>query len=201
MLREESGAEFHAGDTALIPSSGNRSMQAAYQKLAGLAATDLPVWITGERGTELEWLARLIHKLRGLPDHTFHVWDYGRSWSMALGELHQELGSDATIFVSGIEDSPGSFQKMLYQQLMAELSSEASFRIIVSSVPPDPSGIEVAGMIPELLSFLNPMRVEIPPLRNRTDDIPALIRFFTVSRGESDPLSRFDPQALDVLRE
>ncbi len=190
-----------AGDPALIPHSDNRWMQSAYQKLAGLAATDLPVWMTGEKGTELERLARLVHKMRRLPDNAFHVWDYGKSWSMGLGELRNELGPDATIFVRGLEESPESFQKMLYQHLMEELSSAASFRITVSSVPPDPSGIEVAGMIPELLAFLNPMRVEIPPLRNRTYDIPALIRFLTVSRGQADPLVRFDPQALDVLRE
>ena len=65
----------YTGDPALIPHSGNRSMQAAYQKLAGFAATDLPVWMTGERGTELEWLARLVHKLRRAPDNAFHAWD------------------------------------------------------------------------------------------------------------------------------
>jgi transcriptional regulator with AAA-type ATPase domain len=187
------------GDLALIPHTGNHSMQAAYQKLAGLAATDLPVWIAGEAGTELESFARLVHTLRGLPPNAFHVWDSGRSWSAALSELRDELGPDATIFVHGISSFSETFQKMLYQHLMAELSSAAGFRIVVSSAPLEPSNLAVPGMIPELFAFLNPMRLEIPPLRNRTGDIPALIRFFCVSRGEEDPIDRFDRQALHAL--
>jgi DNA-binding NtrC family response regulator len=189
------------GDLALIPHTGNYAMQAAYQKLAGLAATDLPIWIAGETGTELEGLARLIHQLRSLPPNAFHVWNAGESWSSTLGELRDELGPDATIFVHGISQFPESFQKMLYQHLMAELSSSASFRMVVSSAPPEPANLAVPGMIPELFAFLNPMRVEIPPLRYRTDDIPELISFFCVSRGEEDPKSRFDRQVLHALAE
>jgi transcriptional regulator of acetoin/glycerol metabolism len=187
------------GDLALIPHTGNHSMQAAYQKLAGLAATDLPVWLSGETGTELERLARLVHQLRGLPRNAFHMWDAGRSWSPVLGELRDELGPDATIFVHGVSEFPETFQRMLYQHLMSELSSPASFRIVVSSAAPQPSNLEVAGMIPELFAFLNPMRVDILPLRKRTDDIPALIRFYSMARGDEDPLDRFEGQALHAL--
>ena len=188
-----------AGDLARIPRTGNSLMQAAYQSLGGLAATDLPVWIAGESGTELERLARLVHQLRGLPDSAFHLWDSGRPWSTALREPVSEPGPDATIFVHRVHEFPESFQKALYRHLMEELSCAPSFRVVVSSEPPEPSIAQVSGIIPELFAFLTPMRVDIPPLRNRTEDIPELMRFLAASSTEDDPVARFNPQALEAL--
>jgi DNA-binding NtrC family response regulator len=55
-------------------------------------------------------------------------------------------------------------------------------------------------MIPDLIAFLSPTRIAVPPLRERVEDIEGLIHFFSMSRGVQDPVERLAPEALESLR-
>ena|GEM_PF-1025980 len=190
-----------------VPSSKSIPMQAVYLKLAGLAATDLPVWLVGEKGTELEWAAGLIHRLRGLPEDTFVVWgseqalsaEKIKSWNGA--ETDGAAGQETTVFITDLDRTSESFQRSLYGLLAGQLGHTPAFRLIVTSQPLNPLTDPQPGYLVDLFAFLAPTRVEIPPLRDRMEDLPALMAFLAGSQGRGDPTGRVTSDAMDLLHE
>jgi DNA-binding NtrC family response regulator len=182
-------------------------MQAAYRRLAGLAATDLPVWLIGERGTELEELARLVHQLRGLPEGSFHVWDHAdgervRIVRRASKRKHERSDfAEGTVFAPFADAAPPGFQSLLYDHLLKDLYGSGSCRIVVSSGPVDLVTDNLSDISTELFAFLAPTSVRIVPLRNRIEDIPGLVSFAARHLGFHDPAPRITPEALDLLRQ
>lgn len=192
--------------TVEIPNVRSHAMQAAYRSLVKLAATDLPVWLSGEHGVGLEGIARLVHRLRGLTEETFHILDadaveYNETlipWN-DLGRRAQG-GSEITVFVRDVDQASKRFQRMLYRYLVEDLGSKGTVRIVATTGPLDLDAV-IAGEAPaDLFVFLNPMRIEIPPLRSRTRDLEGLMAFHARSRGLKDPVGRFSPEALEALR-
>ncbi len=189
-----------------IPNIRSHAMQAAYRSLAKLAASDLPIWLSGEKGVELEGMALLIHRLRGLSEATFHILDADAveySDTMApwndLGE-RAPIGSEVTLLLRDVDEAPRRFQRMLYRHLLGDLGHKGTVRIVVTTGPLDLDAVIAGGAPADLFAFLNPMRVEIPPLRSRTRDLEGLISFHARSRGLKDPVGRFTPEALEALR-
>jgi hypothetical protein len=193
------------GLPALIPRTKNQPMQAAYRKLAGLAATDLPIWLAGERGTELEWAGRLVHRLRGGEDKDFNVLDVGGASYEGLRDRWADLALIGrptgleTILVKRVDEAPERFRRDLHELLMADLRGGPSLKIMVASGPINLAHEIPRGVFPDLFALLSPTRVEIPPLRRRLDDLAGLISFFAVSGGREDPTARFSPEATEAL--
>ncbi len=189
-----------------IPPARSPVMQATYRRIAALAATDLPIWLVGEKGTELEWVARMIHRLRGLSESGFLVWNYrglesgsrGAPWSYL--KEHGPEGADLTVVAGGMDQVPGSIQGSLLRYLVEELGRPSMFRIIVTSGPLDLRDAVPDHILPDLFAFLNPTRVEIPTLRSRTEDLEGLMGFWARSRSLPDPTSRLVPESLAILR-
>lgn len=188
-----------------IRSTGNPRMQAAYRKLISLAATDLPIWLVGEKGTELESLARLVHRLRGLPEGTFRVWEHSVSrrpddsgaWRDFDDLIHDRY--ESTVFALAMDEASEATQRSLYRHLINDLGGSLACRTIVASMPVEYDDSDNS-TLEELSAFLGPSRVDIPPLRSRIEDLPALIRFFASSRGLKDPTGRLQREAVEELR-
>jgi len=200
-------AERETGNLRVrLAATRHNDVQVAYRKLARLAATDLPVWLTGERGPGLDELARVVHKLRGLPDDSFQLWDHRehkspaarRSWSRFL--LERSRGGETTLYAPSIDTAPPDFQQQLYDLLVMDLAAASPFRTVVSSGPVDLTEDNQSNLTVELFAFLAPSRVRIVPLRNRMEDLSELIRFQAALLGFRDPLPRISPEAMGLLR-
>jgi hypothetical protein len=182
-----------------MPATFSPGMQETYLRLAELAATDLPVWLTGEAGTGLELMARLVHRMRGRPEHAFRLWDDAGT-SGAEPDIH-ELSPDTTLFFPRIDDAPESFQKWLREQLLAQMRETTPGGMVLSSIPVDPYDKRTRGVAAELFAFLGPFRVHIPPLRSRIEDLDVLVGSWATSRRlEKNLVERFTSEALDILR-
>jgi transcriptional regulator of acetoin/glycerol metabolism len=189
-----------------IPPTRSPLMQAACRKLAGLAATDLPIWLSGEKGTELDWAAAIVLRLRGIEDDAVRVWETVNGSSAHIRESWEDLTStvraagDVTVLARHADEAPEEVQRVLHDRLVKELSGKPSFGIVVTSGPVDLAQGHSSHADLELFAFLSPMRLEIPPLRRRMEDLESLISFFARSRGLPDPTDRFSPEAMEALR-
>lgn len=181
-------------------------MQAAYRKLAGLAATDLPIWLSGEKGTELDWAATMVLRLRGIADEALRVWETVNGSGAHIMESWEDLTStvrstgDATVLARRADEAPKAVQRLLHDRLVQALSGKPSFGIVVTSGPVDLEEGQSSHADLELFAFLTPMHVEIPPLRRRIEDLESLISFLAKSRGLPDPITRFSPEAMEALQ-
>lgn len=196
-----------ATSSPTIPSIRSHAMQAVYRRLVKLAATDLPIWLSGETGVELEEIARLIHRLRDLQENCFHLLESdGTDWSEIMIQWSRfmdgmGIGSEITVVVRDLERAPKRFQRGLYDYLVKDLRRNGTIRLVLITGPLDLTADIHSEVVAELFAFLHPMKVEIPPLRARTDDLECLIAFHVQSRAMmKDPVDRFTPEALEALR-
>lgn len=193
------------GAPSTAPSSLCQAMQVAYLKLAGLAAADLPIWLAGEKGCEFEVLARLAHSLRGLPETAFFVEHFdGDTETTPLGKAMERLfigDSECTVFVGDVDEAPVEMQKTLHKKLVGDVVKVSSLRVVVGTGSWNLASSAPKDIFHELFAFLSPFRIDIPPLRMRTADIPEFIRFLSVSLWGDDFVERFTPEAMQILRE
>ncbi|MBM4327986.1 MAG: hypothetical protein FJ118_12580 [Deltaproteobacteria bacterium] len=188
-----------------MPFTRNEVVQKAYRKIARLAAADLPVWLSGERGAELDWMARLVHEMRGLPREAFHLLDYSMGLMQSRAVDRQELmhfadeKEDATLCVKGVERAPMETQRLLHEILARGLVSRSYPLIIALSEPFSLFDADRTGIYPDLFAFLTPMRIDVPPLRNRLEDLEGLIGHIARSNGFGDPQGRLTQDAITLL--
>ncbi|MFC1833330.1 hypothetical protein ACFL2Q_01180 [Thermodesulfobacteriota bacterium] len=189
-----------------IPATGNLVMQKAYRKLAAFSATDLPIWISGEKGTEVEWMARLIHRIRTQKDLSFQVVRFTEADSGEENKNSERLADfldadqESTLLAKDMDLAPPNACSALYDHLVSQLGRPQCPRIIVTSTPFYLLKNSYGGTASDLFAFLTPTRIELPPLRARLTDLEALIGLFAKSRGGDDPVKRFTKEAMEVLR-
>ena len=201
---------------------GNSAVMQLLRTRAEQAATqDLPVLITGERGSGREALARFIHH-RSRRQGDFVVLDplqletdecmaylLGQeSDNNSPGALEQAAGG--TLFIPELEDLPAAAQKVLNRVLDAGQFSRGGgmdkimldVRLIASG---DQRLLQLAAedeMLQQLYYRLNVLPLSIPPLRERADDIPELVRFYAewFPNREEMPYRPFSVAAQNRLR-
>lgn len=168
------------------------------------AKTELPVLIEGETGTGKELLARAIHynsnrmnspmhvqNCGGMPDETLHSELFGHTRGAFTGAVAKRLGlfraaDGGTVFLDEISDVSPSFQVSLLRFLQegevkplgSDKIEHADVRIIAASNNPLRDLVERGEFRRDLYYRLRGFELAIPPLRERTDDIPALAQFF-----------------------
>ena len=178
--------------------------------LGRVSATDASVLITGESGTGKELVAEAIHRnskrragpfvkvnLGGISSTLFESEMFGHVKG-AFTDAHQnrkgriEMADGGTILLDEIGDLPLSSQvKMLrvlqdrtYEILGSSVTRTADLRV-VSATNRDLADMVSKGEFREdLLYRLNLISVNLPPLRERTGDIPLLARHFLTNLGK-----------------
>ena len=169
-----------------------------------VASTDTNVLITGENGTGKELVARMVHRLSGRSQELMVSVDMGAlSETLFESELFGhvkgaftdarenrtgkfELAGKGTLFLDEIANLPLSLQPKLLAALQnREITPVGSNRTIpvdirlICATNRDPAQMVERGLFREdLLYRINTIRIEIPPLRSRTDDIPVLASHF-----------------------
>ena len=175
------------------------------------AATELPILIQGETGTGKELLARAIHynSLRrgspllvqncgGMPDELLQSELFGHRRGAFTGAISDRLGlfraaDGGTVFLDEISDVSPSFQVSLLRFLqegeVKPLGSDkvvhCNVRIIAASNKPLKDLVGRKEFRQDLYFRLKGFEFEVPPLRERPDDVAPLSEFFAAKHADA----------------
>src|SRR5215813_7574483 len=202
------------------------AMQDIYRVLARLMQTDLTVMITGESGTGKELVARALHdygkrrngpfvaiNMAAIPRELIESELFGHEKGAFTGALARGVGrfeqaSAGTLFLDEIGDMPPEAQTRLlrvlqegeYTSVGGRTPMRANVRI-VAATHRDLRQLIRRGLFREDLFYrLNVVPIRLPPLRERAQDIPDLVRHFLDSaRAEGLGTKHLDRGAIERL--
>ena len=205
----------------------SQAMQEIYRVLARLMGTDLTVMITGESGTGKELVARALHdygrrrngafvpvNMAAIPRELIESELFGHEKGAFTGAVSRSQGrfeqaQGGTLFLDEIGDMPLEAQTRLlrvlqegeYTSVGGRTSIRANVRI-VAATHRDLRHLVRQGLFREDLFYrLNVVPVRLPPLRERPEDIPALVRHFLAQVVQAGaPHKSMTTGALDRLR-
>ncbi len=215
-------------DFESIPLVGRSpAMQEIYRVLARLMQTDLTVMISGESGTGKELVARALHdygkrrtgpfvaiNMAAIPRDLIESELFGHEKGAFTGANTRSSGrfeqaEGGTLFLDEIGDMPMEAQTRLlrvlqqgeYTTVGGRTPIKADVRIIAATNK-DLRQLIQQGLFREDLFFrLNVVPLRLPPLRERTEDIPDLIRhFFAMVEREGLPPKQIDQAAVERLK-
>ncbi|NQY41404.1 MAG: sigma 54-interacting transcriptional regulator [Henriciella sp.] len=177
-----------------LPLVGRSSvMQDVYRIISRVMNTDLTVLIEGESGTGKELAARAIHDLGQTRNGAFHSLDLAtrpaHEVSVELFGAENQGGiafdSEATIYL----DEVGDLSQEAQTQLVKLMREDGGARIIASTRQPLSALVEAGEFREDLYYRMNVVRIEMPPLRRRKEDIPELVKAFLI-RAEARGLAQ-----------
>jgi len=220
---EESEAE-----TEKLPLIGrSAAMQDIYRTVARLTTTDLTVMITGESGTGKELVARALHdygrrrtgpfvaiNMAAIPRELIEAELFGHERGAFTGALARGIGrfeqaAGGTLFLDEIGDMPAEAQTRLLRVLQeGEFTTvggrtpiKANVRIVAATHRDLRASIRAGLFREDLFYRLNVVPIRLPPLRERTEDIPLLARHFLErARASGLPAKQLDQGAMERLR-
>jgi DNA-binding NtrC family response regulator len=197
-------------------------------RIAAVAATGSTVLVTGESGTGKELVARAIHGAGPRRERPFVTVDcaalpgalleselFGHARGSFTGAHREragyfEVASDGTVFL----DEIGELELPLQKKLLRVLEGRAFVRLgesqprptearVVAATNRDLDAEVAAGRFREDLYYrLRVIELRVPPLRERTEDLPLLIAHHLerLNRRLNRRVERFSPRALELLR-
>jgi two-component system, NtrC family, nitrogen regulation response regulator GlnG len=215
-------------DLGNIPLVGRSpAMQEIYRFVARLMQTDLTVMITGESGTGKELVARALHdygkrragpfvaiNMAAIPRDLVESELFGHEKGAFTGANTRSSGrfeqaEGGTLFLDEIGDMPMEAQTRLLRVLQQGEYTTVGGRTpiksdvrIVAATNKDLRILIQQGLFREDLFFrLNVVPLRLPPLRERAEDVPDLMRhFFALAEREGLPPKQIDQAALERLK-
>lgn len=212
---------------ANLPMIGrSAAMQDVYRMVARLLRNDLSVLISGESGTGKELVAEAIHNMghrktgpfvavnmAAIPSELIEAELFGHEKGAFTGAVGQSIGrfeqaQGGTLFLDEIGDMPKHAQTRLLRALqsgvISRIGGKASIRLDVRILAATNQRLEeliAQGKFREDLFYrLNVVPINMPPLRDRTDDIGLLAQhFLTLAANEGLPSRKIDDGAIDLL--
>jgi two-component system response regulator AtoC len=180
--------------------------------IAELAKTDISVLLVGESGTGKEVYARLIHRLSGLGEAPLKkvscaALDAGRLLAEVREEFHSGSGSGGaaptTVFLDDVHELDAACQRALLSLLPdgepKDCTGKMVSRFISSTSHNLEKEIEAGRFRRELYFRINGVILRLPPLRERREDIPALLEYFFLKH--SNELKKNTPELSSDARE
>jgi two-component system, NtrC family, nitrogen regulation response regulator GlnG len=226
--KERPRAPPKSEDFESIPLVGRSpAMQEIYRMLARLMQTDLTVMIVGESGTGKELVARALHEygkrrsgpfvainMAAIPRDLIESELFGHEKGAFTGANARNPGrfeqaEGGTLFLDEIGDMPMEAQTRLLRVLQQGEYTTVGGRTpiktdvrIIAATNKDLRVLIQQGLFREDLFFrLNVVPLRLPPLRERVEDIPDLIRhFLSQAEREGLPPKQLDQAALDRMR-
>ena len=203
-------AEIKAGDIEgrLVGQSARITRLVA--QVRKLASTRTPVLLIGEQGTGKSDVAELLHGATGAPEAAFVRIDCAQSSedrfrTGLLGEngaggawVKQARGG--TLFLQHLELLSEAMQKELVGVLR---NNSQTFRLVCSTTVDLEKLVDEGKFHDELFYRVASLPVELPPLRDRVEDIPLLVRHYAAqvtNPGFDAKQLEFSPDALAVLK-
>jgi DNA-binding NtrC family response regulator len=211
--------------TGLIgQSEGIREVLVKVEQIAPVSST---VLVEGESGTGKELVARAIHRLSprrnkpfiavnvgALPETLLESELFGHEKGAFTGAAERrigrfELADTGTLFLDEIGDVPLATQvkllRVLEEREITRVGGTQSIpvdvRVVAATNKPLRDGVEEGRFRSDLYYRLNVLSVYLPPLRERREDIPILVRQFIteLSRQHDRPFKGISPEALEML--
>ena len=214
--------------TQALPLVGrSQSMQAVYRMITRVLRNDLTVLILGESGTGKELVAEAIHQLghrqtgpfiavntAAIPADLIESDLFGHEQGAFTGAVARHIGkfeqaAGGTLFLDEIGDMPMQAQTRLLRALQSGLIRRVGGRDevridarIIAATNRDLAPMIAAGQFREDLYYrINVVPINLPPLRERADDIEALAKHFLVlAAAEGLPRRVLSSEAVEVLK-
>src|SRR5689334_1604504 len=202
-------------------------MQNVFKLIGQLAASDATALITGESGTGKELVARAIyhHSKRSqrqflaincaaIPENLLEAELFGHEKGAFTGATAQRIGkfeqcNHGTIFLDEIGDmSPPTQTKILrvlqdgsFERVGGNQPIQVDVRVIAATNKPLEQAVAARQFREDLFYRLNVVRIHIPPLRERREDIRLLVNYFLkkLSKDQSVPPRSIAAAALKAL--
>jgi two-component system nitrogen regulation response regulator GlnG len=219
------GLESEPEDIPLVGRSP--AMQEIYRALARLMPTDLTVMISGESGTGKELVARALHdygkrrkgpfvpvNMAAIPRDLIESELFGHEKGAFTGALTRSAGrfeqaEGGTLFLDEIGDMPMEAQTRLlrvlqqgeYTTVGGRVPIKTNVRIIAATNKDLRSSIQTGLFREDLFFRLNVVPLRLPPLRERAEDLPDLLRHFvSMVEKEGLPRKQIDSDAMEKLK-
>ncbi|MDB5557223.1 MAG: ntrC [Enterovirga sp.] len=203
------------------------AMQEIYRALARLMPTDLTVMISGESGTGKELVARALHdygkrrkgpfvavNMAAIPRDLIESELFGHEKGAFTGALTKSAGrfeqaEGGTLFLDEIGDMPMEAQTRLlrvlqqgeYTTVGGRVPLKTNVRIVAATNKDLRHSIQSGQFREDLFFRLNVVPLRLPPLRERSEDIPDLVRhFMNLVEKEGLPRKQVDSDALDRMK-
>jgi two-component system response regulator GlrR len=203
------------------------AVEACLQQARMVAGTDTRVLITGESGTGKELLARAIHRASTRKDQPFvaincsamaenllesELFGHEKGAFTGAHRTHRGLFQAAhggTLLLDEIGDMPMRLQVKLLRVLQEEqvrpVGSTDAVKVdtrVISATHQDLKDLMIKGAFREDLYYrLNVVNIQLPPLRDRREDIPLLVEHFLVqiSAEAGNERKVYAPEAVELL--
>jgi len=226
-VEEELRRELHGRYSFEDMISKNHELQRIFNTLPDVAESESTVLIIGESGTGKELMARAIHNLSprsggplvvvncgALPDTLLESELFGHKAGAFTDAKRDRAGRFAladggTIFLDEIGDVSTALQARLlrvlqdgsYEPLGATKTEHADVRVVAATNKDIAAMVETGEFRNDLYYRINVITIEIPPLRERREDIPLLIEHFLdrFNRLKGKDVKGVSPDALQIL--
>jgi DNA-binding NtrC family response regulator len=204
------------------------ALQSVLSQVARVAPTDSTVLITGETGTGKELIARAIHKrsqrstrafinvnCAAIPRDLIASELFGHEKGAFTGATQRRLGrfelaEGGTIFLDEVGELPLEMQIALlrvlqereFQRVGGNGTLRADVRVVAATNRDLQGAIADGGFRNDLFYRLNVFPIEVPPLRQRTEDIPLLVEYFVDRYANRDgkKITTIDRRSLELLQ-
>jgi DNA-binding NtrC family response regulator len=206
----------------------NEKMQKILERIPEYANLDLPILILGESGTGKELIAHAIHdqskrylgpfvavNVSAVPSELFESEFFGYEQGAFTGANSKKIGkfeaaNDGTLFLDEIGDMPMEHQAKLLRVLqdskITRLGSveerNVNFRLISATNKVLDKIIEEKKFREDLYYRINVIRIEIPPLRERPEDIELLSEYYVQKYSEQmkKEIKSISPKVIEILK-
>ena len=203
------------------------AMENLRQQIAAAAAAHSRVLISGENGTGKELVARAIHQqsarqknpfveinCAAIPETLIETELFGHERGAFTGAVSQkrgkfDLADGGTLFLDEIGDMSAATQakvlRVLEEQRFSRVGGgkllSVNVRVVAASNKDLRQAIEEKTFREDLFYRINVLPIEVPPLRDRREDIPDLTQYFLKIYAEEQKVKpkEIAPEALDVL--
>lgn len=205
----------------------SEAMQQVFKMIGRVASSDAPVMVTGESGSGKELVARAIHNYSGranrsflaincaaIPENLLESELFGHEKGAFTGAHSQRIGrfeqsDNGTLFLDEIGEMPLQVQSKILRVLQeGEFSRvggnqtlRTNVRIVCATNKHLEDEVAQKRFREDLFYRLNVVRVHLPPLRARPDDIRLLAEYFLqkIAHAKHRPLLKLSEEAARVL--
>ncbi len=206
--------------------SKNPRMHDVFELISNMATTTSTVLLVGETGTGKEQIARAIHEASkihrpgpfvavncaALAESLLESELFGHEKGSFTGASTQRKGrfeqaNQGTLFLDEVGDIPASMQikllRVLQERTIERVGGtspiEIDVRVVSATNRPLEKMIKEGTFREDLYYRLNVIRIELPPLRDRSEDIPLLTAHFIRKYAQPGTAPTVSPEAMDLM--